>query len=71
MFYLFEKIMSILNGSVSRAFLIYIYEAALEVMILITYTSSNEGSDELSCADPESFVRGGPTQTTFFVWFLL
>ena len=32
MFYLFEKIMSILNGSVSSVFLIYIYEPALEVM---------------------------------------
>ena len=47
MFYLFEKIMSILNGSVSSIFLIYIYEPVLWVMILITYGSSSEGSDEL------------------------
>ena len=66
MFYLFEKIMSILNGSVSSVFLIYIYEPVLGVMMPITYASSSEGSDELSCADPESFVSGGPTLTTFF-----
>ena len=24
-----------------------------------------------SCADPENFVRGGPTLTTFFLWLLL
>ena len=25
----------------------------------------------LPCADPESFVRGGPTLTTFFFYFFL
>ena len=28
-------------------------------------------SDEDQCADPESFVRGGPTLTTFFTVFFL
>ena len=65
MFYLFEKIMSILNGSVSSVFLIYIFEPALGVMIRITYSSSSEESEELSFADLESFVRGCPTLTTF------
>ena len=68
MFYLFEKIMSILNGSVSSVFLIYIYEPVLGVMILITYAISSKGSEELSCADLESFVREGPTLTNVFLF---
>ena len=37
-----------------------------------TQRSENKESQlKLACADPESFVRGGPTKTTFFNCFLV
>ena len=37
--------------------------------ILMVNGSIRKRTHPLSCADPESFVRGGPTLTTFFGLF--
>ena len=45
----------------------YTFIQAERVLILISWS----GSTLFTCADPESFVRGGPTLTCFFLFFVV
>ena len=40
-------------------------------MIIMPTAAKPSVFEIITCADPESFVRGGPTLTTYFWWVFL
>ena len=55
-------------------FLIFGCFPFIKYCVFRIYVCSLRGQNQTSCADPKSFVRGGPTLTTFFfiiIYFLV